>query len=270
MGLRRGELALASLRGYGRRQLWFLGMLEPLLILAAATPCGVVLGLPHLALPRPPLAGARPAGAVRPGQRRGRRRGGPRDRRGGGGRRPRRRERAAQCADRRRTTARAGRPGDAGHPAGAGRGGAGHAWSPRGAGAGRRRRTRPTWPSRCCWRSRSVCSAACSWWGWRGSGCGGRRGAAALSSYVASRTVRRRREGTLVILPVTAALTVAVFTVGVVVGGVDVAGQRGGDRGRGAAVLLDVAVALARRGPHPRDRPAGTMVDGCGRQLPQR
>ena len=36
-----------------------------------------------------------------------------------------------------------------------------------------------------------------------------------LSSYVASRTVRRRREGTLVILPVTAALTVAVFTVGV-------------------------------------------------------
>ena len=39
------SLALASLRGYGRRQLWFLGMLEPLLILAAATPCGIVLGL---------------------------------------------------------------------------------------------------------------------------------------------------------------------------------------------------------------------------------
>ena len=37
----------------------------------------------------------------------------------------------------------------------------------------------------------------------------------ALSSYVASRTVRRRREGTMVILPVTAALTVAVFSVGV-------------------------------------------------------
>jgi hypothetical protein len=36
-----------------------------------------------------------------------------------------------------------------------------------------------------------------------------------LSSYVASRTVRRRREGTMVILPVTAALTVAVFAVGV-------------------------------------------------------
>ena len=37
----------------------------------------------------------------------------------------------------------------------------------------------------------------------------------ALSSYVAARTVRRRREGTMVILPVTAALTVAVFAVGV-------------------------------------------------------
>jgi phosphoribosylpyrophosphate synthetase len=37
----------------------------------------------------------------------------------------------------------------------------------------------------------------------------------ALSSYVASRTVRRRREGTMVILPITAALTVAVFAVGV-------------------------------------------------------
>jgi putative ABC transport system permease protein len=45
MTLRRGELALASLRGYGRRQLWFLGMLEPLLILAIAAPVGVVLGI---------------------------------------------------------------------------------------------------------------------------------------------------------------------------------------------------------------------------------
>ena len=44
MILRRGELALASLRGYRRRQLWFLGMLEPLLILALATPLGIALG----------------------------------------------------------------------------------------------------------------------------------------------------------------------------------------------------------------------------------
>ncbi len=44
MGLRRGELALASLRGYSRRQLWFLGMLEPLLILVVSTPLGIGLG----------------------------------------------------------------------------------------------------------------------------------------------------------------------------------------------------------------------------------
>jgi putative ABC transport system permease protein len=44
MDLRRGELALASLRGYQRRQLWFLGMTEPLLILIAAAPVGVAVG----------------------------------------------------------------------------------------------------------------------------------------------------------------------------------------------------------------------------------
>ena len=44
MTLRRGELALASLRGYGRRQLWFLGMTEPLVILAVATPLGIGFG----------------------------------------------------------------------------------------------------------------------------------------------------------------------------------------------------------------------------------
>jgi putative ABC transport system permease protein len=42
--LRRPELALASLRGIGRRQLWVLGMLEPVLLLVAATPIGVALG----------------------------------------------------------------------------------------------------------------------------------------------------------------------------------------------------------------------------------
>ena len=47
MGLRRGELALASLRGYSRRQLWFLGMLEPLLILAAGHPARRRAGLPR-------------------------------------------------------------------------------------------------------------------------------------------------------------------------------------------------------------------------------
>ena len=60
MGLRRGELALASLRGYGRRQLWFLGMLG-----AAGDP-----GRRHAARRRarlPRLAGARPGSGWCPG-----------------------------------------------------------------------------------------------------------------------------------------------------------------------------------------------------------
>ena len=44
MDVRRPELALATLRGIGRRQLWVLGMLEPLLVLAIATPIGVASG----------------------------------------------------------------------------------------------------------------------------------------------------------------------------------------------------------------------------------
>ncbi len=44
MDLRRPELALAALRGIGRRQLWMLGMTEPGLILLLATPIGIVSG----------------------------------------------------------------------------------------------------------------------------------------------------------------------------------------------------------------------------------
>lgn len=42
---RAGELALASLRGLGRRRTWALGLAEPLLLLAVAAPLGVVVGL---------------------------------------------------------------------------------------------------------------------------------------------------------------------------------------------------------------------------------
>ncbi|MGI8522367.1 MAG: ABC transporter permease [Nocardioides sp.] len=44
MELRRGELALASLRGWSRRRLWVLGLVEPLLIVGVSTPVGLVLG----------------------------------------------------------------------------------------------------------------------------------------------------------------------------------------------------------------------------------
>ncbi|WP_378524548.1 hypothetical protein, partial [Nocardioides sp. GCM10027113] len=43
--LRLPELALASLRGLSRPQLWRLGLAEPLLLLALATPLGAVLGV---------------------------------------------------------------------------------------------------------------------------------------------------------------------------------------------------------------------------------
>ena len=44
MDLRRTELALASLRGYGRRQMWWLGLVEPVLTVLIATPLGLVAG----------------------------------------------------------------------------------------------------------------------------------------------------------------------------------------------------------------------------------
>lgn len=44
MDLRRSELALASLRGYTRRQMWLLGLVEPLLMLLIATPIGILAG----------------------------------------------------------------------------------------------------------------------------------------------------------------------------------------------------------------------------------
>jgi len=42
--LRQPELALAALRGVGRRQVWVLGMLEPVLILGLSAPIGVAAG----------------------------------------------------------------------------------------------------------------------------------------------------------------------------------------------------------------------------------
>ena len=44
LGLRQAELALASLRGYSRRSLWVLGLVEPLLVIAIATPLGLLGG----------------------------------------------------------------------------------------------------------------------------------------------------------------------------------------------------------------------------------
>jgi putative ABC transport system permease protein len=214
MTLRRGELALASLRGYNRRQLWFLGMLEPLLILVAAIPLGVVGGylgsrvlahrwlVPHL--PVPFILGSAlavvavvlvtavvAAVVVRDAVSE---------------------PLSAQIAGVRRPT-KAGRLvvvlrlalialAAAALVTAASRN------SPRKPDA-----TDLALPILLAVAAGLlvgllVLGLAGLWVRWSAR----RR---ALSSYVAARTVRRRREGTMVILPVTAALTVAVFAVGV-------------------------------------------------------
>jgi len=214
MGLRRGELALASLRGYDQRQLWVLGMLEPLLILAAATPLGVALGyltsrlLAHRwlvpGLPTPFLAASGlavlgvvavtalvAALVVRDAVNE---------------------PLSAQIAGVRRPT-RAGRglvimrlalvaAAVAALVVAASRS---HPQAPDA--------TDLALPILLAAAVGLVCGllvlgVSSVWVRWSAT----RR---SLSSYVASRTVRRRREGTLVILPVAAALTIAVFTVGV-------------------------------------------------------
>ena len=214
MGLRRGELALASLRGYDRRQLWVLGMVEPLVILVAATPLGVGLGyvaarvlarqwlVPGLPVPFV-LASAIAVVAVvlvtalvaalvvrdavnEP--------------------------LSVQIAGVRRPT-RAGRglvivrlvlvaAALAALVVAASRS---HPQAPDATDLALPILLAVAFGLLC---GLLVLGVADLWLRWSSK----RR---SLSSYVASRTVRRRREGTLVILPVTAALTVAVFTVGV-------------------------------------------------------
>jgi putative ABC transport system permease protein len=214
MALRRGELALASLRGYRRGQLWFLGMLEPLLILTTAVPLGVGLGylasrllaqgwlVPGLPVPfvlASALAvvgvvlvtGVVAAFVVRDAVNE------PLSSQIAGVRRP---ERAGRFLVILRLALLA-----------AALAALVTAWS----------RSRPTAPDATDLALPMLLAIAAGilsglvvlglaglWVRWSAR----RR---ALSAYVASRTVRRRREGTMVILPVTAALTIAVFAVGV-------------------------------------------------------
>ena len=214
MNLRRGELALASLRGYSRRRLWFLGMLEPLLVLVAAVPLGVAGGyLAARALARRWLIPGLPvpfetasllavlgvvlvtalvaALVVRDSVNE------PLSAQIAGDRRPTRAGRAVVIVRLALIAAAVAALVTA--------------WS----------RSKPTAPDATdlalpmllaiavgLLSSLVVIVLAGLWVRWSAR----RRG---LSSYVASRTVRRRREGTMVILPVTAALTVAVFSVGV-------------------------------------------------------
>ena len=214
--LRLPELSLASLRGLGRRQMWGLGLSEPLALLALAVPVGAVARRRDGPGPGPLVAGARTAAAAAGGVGRVRAGRGRRARslvavlavgagapglavraahrrtpsEGVGSRRDHhparpgrhRRRRAGQQAVRRRPgPARRHRPGPAGAAGRRGR-------------ASRRPGPRPR---------------LATWWTRR------RRRTKSLPGFVAARAISRRQEGTLVILPVTAAIAVCVFGAGV-------------------------------------------------------
>ena len=97
------------------------------------------------------------------------------------------------------------------HPRRARRGGAGQQALGR---AGPASPTRPTSSCRCCSRSSPAWPppgsppSLATWWTARSRG-------RSLSGFVSSRAISRRQEGTLVILPITAAIAVAVFGAGV-------------------------------------------------------
>ncbi len=259
MTLRRGELALASLRGYSRRQLWFLGMLEPLVILAAAVPLGVVLGyvasrllarrwlVPHLPVPFIAESGLAALGVVvvtaivaavvvrdavsEP--------------------------LSAQIAGVRRPT-RAGRAVVVVRLALVALAAAALVTA-----ASRSHPQKPDATDLFLPILLAVASGllvgllvlgvAGLWVRWS-------RRRRALSSYVASRTVRRRHEGTMVILPVTAALTVAVFAVGV---------SLAASTWRASAAATEVGAPLSYRTNLPLSRAVGLtrQLDPQGRWL---
>ena len=267
MTLRRGELALASLRGYGRRQLWFLGMLEPLLILVCATPLGIAAGylgarelahrwlVPHLPVPFILASALAVVGVVvvtaivaavvvrdavnEP--------------------------LSAQIAGVRRPT-KAGRAVVVMRLALIALAAAALVTAAS--------RNKPQKPDATDLALPILLAVAAGllvgllvlavsgvWVRWSAR----RR---ALSSYVAARTVRRRREGTMVILPVTAALTVAVFAVGVSLAASDwrsstAATQVGAPLSYSTNLTLSRAVGLT----HELD-PKGRWLMAAGQDFP--
>ncbi len=214
MDLRQPELALASLRGISRSQLWVLGLLEPVLMLAIAVPIGIVAGyiwavvlsrvwlVPGLPVPfavgsllgaigvvaaTVVVAAVVVRGAVNE----------PLSAQIAGVRRPVKQGRwglllqllvVAAAVATLVTTAAAHKQA---HPTAADL-------------------ALPILLAVACGLLTSVVAALVArWWSRRSTR---RRG---VSGYVASRTISRRREGTLVILPLTAALAIAVFAAGV-------------------------------------------------------
>ena len=261
MDLRRSELALASLRGFSRRQMWVLGLLEPVLIVVIATPIGVAAGylgvraladkwlVPGLPMPvdlatilsvlgvviatlvvaaivvresvREPLS-VQIAGVRRPG-------------------------RSGRWALLARLVLVAG------------------ALTVLAATLASSRKSSPdatdlALPILLAVAAGLVTTLAAQWlarsWAkWTA----GRRG---VFTYLASRTIARRREGTVVVLPLTAALAVSVFAAGVYTAAAD---WRSSDAATLVGADVSYSTKLAHgssRGSHPPDRPRRQMADG--------
>ena len=88
-------------------------------------------------------------------------------------------------------------------------------WSPSSRPAPRATRTPPTSSCPCCSRSSPASPPPGPRPGWRRGGRAAHQHSRSLGSFVSARAISRRQEGTLVILPVTAAIAVAVFGAGV-------------------------------------------------------
>ncbi len=259
MDLRSGELALASLRGMSRRQMWVLGLLEPVLMLVISAPIGVVggyLGAQALGdtwlvpgLPIPMLAGswigmavvllvtlAMTAGVVRASLRE------PLSAQIAGARRPRRASRwttilglviiAAAVALVASTLAAGGRSTPSA--------------------------TDLALPIVVAVAvglvvSLAVAMLARRWtrWStrWRGT-----------AGYVASRAIARRRAGVLVILPLTVALSIAVFAAGVY-------GSAAAWRASNAATVVGADQSYATRLPMASAVALTHKIDPHGRWL---
>lgn len=263
MDLRQPELALASLRGISRAQLWVLGLLEPVLILAIAVPVGIVAGYVWAVvlarvwlvpgLPVPFAIGSLfwaigvvvaalvvAAVVVRSAANE------PLSAQIAGVRRPAKRGRwglllqllvVAAAVAMLATTAAAHKRA---HPTAADL-------------------VLPILLAVACGLVTSVAAALVArWWSRRSSR---RRG---VSGYVASRTISRRREGTLVILPLTAALAIAVFAAGVFTAAAAWRGSAAATMvGSGSAYQVDLPLAQAVGITHQVD-PKGRWLMAVG------
>ena len=268
--LRVPELALASLRGVTARRLWGLGLAEPMVVLLIATPLGIAFGLGLVGRAGAQLAraGAAPAAAV--GQL--------------GRRRPRARSRPSRSRASRSGWWSASRwpPSSAAYdvrwPHAAGRSSPSSPWSrspwrPWRASSPPADRASPTPPTSSCpvllavvagLAATRLTAVVATWWTGRSRG-------RSLSGFVSWRAISRRQEGTLVILPITAAIAVAVFGAGVYDSAATWRTSVAATASPADTTWSTVAHPVRGRRPHPAGRPRRRLDHGGGqRHQPRR